>query len=86
VLAVLYLVFSEGYLASGPDTPPVRDGLTREAIRLARLVHELLPEDGEATGLLALMLLTEARRAARVSADGPWSRCPSRTEIGGMLR
>jgi RNA polymerase sigma-70 factor (ECF subfamily) len=48
----------------------VRDDLTSEAIRLARLVHELLPADGEATGLLALMLLTEARRAARVSADG----------------
>lgn len=70
VLAVLYLVFNEGYLASGPDTPPVRAELTAEAIRLTRLVHALLPDDGEVTGLLALMLLTEARRAARVSADG----------------
>jgi RNA polymerase sigma-70 factor, ECF subfamily len=70
VLAVLFLVFNEGYLASGPDTDPVRADLTAEAIRLTRLVHALLPDDGEVTGLLALMLLTEARRPARVSADG----------------
>ena len=70
VLAVLYLVFNEGYLATGPDTDPVRDDLTAEAIRLARLIRELLPDDGEVTGMLALMLLTEARRPARVSASG----------------
>jgi RNA polymerase sigma-70 factor, ECF subfamily len=70
VLAVLFLVFNEGYLASGPETDPVRDDLSAEAIRLARLIRALLPEDGEAAGLLALMLLTEARRAARVSASG----------------
>ncbi|NUU06240.1 DUF6596 domain-containing protein [Leifsonia sp. C5G2] len=70
VLAVLYLVFNEGYLASGPDTGPVRGELTAEAIRLTRLVHELLPDDGETTGLLALMLLTEARRPGRVSSVG----------------
>ncbi|MEN0083415.1 MAG: DUF6596 domain-containing protein [Leifsonia sp.] len=70
VLAVLYLVFNEGYLASGPDTDPVRGELTAEAIRLTRLVHGLLPDDGETTGLLALMLLTEARRTGRVSSDG----------------
>jgi RNA polymerase sigma-70 factor, ECF subfamily len=70
VLAVLYLVFNEGYLATGPDTDPVRHELTAEAIRLTRLVRDLLPHDGEAAGLLALMLLTEARRAARVSASG----------------
>ncbi|AZG44538.1 RNA polymerase sigma factor [Gordonia insulae] len=70
VLAVLYLVFNEGYLASGPDTDPVRDDLTAEAIRLARLVRALLPVDGEVAGLLALMLLIEARRTARVSAVG----------------
>ena len=68
VLAVLFLVFNEGYLATGPGTDPVREDLTAEAIRLARLVHDLLPDDGEVTGLLALMLLTEARRAARVSS------------------
>ncbi|MGT2463627.1 RNA polymerase sigma factor [Sinomonas atrocyanea] len=70
VLAVLYLVFNEGYLATGPGSDPVRPALTAEAIRLARLVRDLLPDDGEAAGLLALMLLTEARRAARVAADG----------------
>jgi RNA polymerase sigma-70 factor (ECF subfamily) len=70
VLAVLFLVFNEGYLASGPGSDPVRHDLTAEAIRLTRLVGELLPQDGEVAGLLALMLLTEARRVARVSASG----------------
>ncbi|MCK2025989.1 RNA polymerase sigma factor [Microbacterium sp. SSW1-47] len=70
VLTVLYLVFNEGYLASGPDSPPLRRDLTAEAIRLTRLAHDLLPDDPEVTGLLALMLLTEARAAARVSRDG----------------
>jgi RNA polymerase sigma-70 factor (ECF subfamily) len=68
VLAVLFLVFNEGYLASGPDTDPVRHELTAEAIRLTRLIRALMPDDGEVAGLLALMLLTEARRTARVSA------------------
>ncbi|GAA0943198.1 RNA polymerase sigma factor [Actinocorallia libanotica] len=70
VLAVLFLVFNEGYLASGPDTDPVRHDLTTEAIRLTGLIRALLPQDGEVTGLLALMLLIEARRPARVSAGG----------------
>lgn len=70
VLAVLFLVFNEGYLATGPDTDPVRHDLTVEAIRLTRLIRALMPEDGEVAGLLALMLLTEARRTARVSASG----------------
>ncbi|GAB7036175.1 MULTISPECIES: RNA polymerase sigma factor [Catenuloplanes] len=70
VLAALYLIFNEGYLATGPETPPVRQELTAEAIRLARLVRSLLSADGEVAGLLALMLLTEARRTARVSASG----------------
>ncbi|MFC4066682.1 RNA polymerase sigma factor [Actinoplanes subglobosus] len=70
VLAVLFLVFNEGYLASGPDTDPVRTELTAEAVRLTRLIRGLLPDDGEVAGLLALMLLTESRRAARVSASG----------------
>lgn len=70
VLAVLFLVFNEGYLATGAGADPVRPGLTAEAIRLTRLVSALLPEDGEVAGLLALMLLTEARRTARVSATG----------------
>jgi RNA polymerase sigma-70 factor, ECF subfamily len=70
VLAVLFLVFNEGYLATGPGTEPLRHDLTAEAIRLTRLIRALLPEDGEVAGLLALMLLIEARRAARLSADG----------------
>lgn len=70
VLAVLFLVFNEGYLATGPDTDPVRHDLTVEAIRLTRLIRALMPEDGEVAGLLALMLLTEARSTARVSASG----------------
>jgi RNA polymerase sigma factor (sigma-70 family) len=69
VLRVLYLVFNEGYAAtSGPDLQ--RAELTGEAIRLARLLHTLLPDAGEVAGLLALMLLTDARRPARTSADG----------------
>ncbi|MGI5422897.1 RNA polymerase sigma factor [Actinomadura luteofluorescens] len=70
VLAVLYLVFNEGYLATGPGTDPVRHDLTAEATRLTRLLRTLMPGDGEVAGLLALMLLTEARRTARVSAGG----------------
>ena len=69
VLHVLYLIFNEGYTAtSGPDLQ--RTELTREAIRLAREVHRLLPDDGEVAGLLALMLLTDARRRARTAPDG----------------
>ena len=70
VLTVLYLIFNEGYLASDPEQNAVRADLTAEAIRLTRLVRDLLPADGEVAGLLALMLLTEARRTARVSAVG----------------
>ena len=70
VLAVLFLIFNEGYLASGPGTEAVRGDLTAEAIRLTRLVRDLMPADGEVAGLLALMLLTEARRTARLSARG----------------
>ena len=65
VLAVVFLVFNEGYLASG-DGDPVRAELTGEAIRLTRVLRQLLPEEPEVTGLLALMLLTEARRESRV--------------------
>lgn len=70
VLAVLYLIFNEGYLSSDPAKEPIRGELTEEAIRLARLVSALMPQDGEAAGLLALMLLTQARRNARMSASG----------------
>jgi predicted RNA polymerase sigma factor len=69
VLHVLYLIFNEGYTSSvGPDLQ--RSDLAGEAIRLTRAVHGLLPHDGEVAGLLALMLLTDARRRARSGPGG----------------
>jgi RNA polymerase sigma factor (sigma-70 family) len=69
VLHVLYLIFTEGYAATtGPRLHRIE--LSTEAIRLTRIVHQLLPDDGEVAGLLALMLLTDARRAARTTASG----------------
>ena len=69
VRRVIYLIFNEGYAtSSGPDLE--RTDLATEAIRLGRLLRELVPEDSEVTGLLALMLLTEARRPARTTVDG----------------
>jgi RNA polymerase sigma factor (sigma-70 family) len=69
VLHVLYLIFNEGYTSSaGPHLQRLE--LSREAIRLARSVHTLLPDDAEVAGLLALMLLTDARRVARTGRDG----------------
>lgn len=69
VLAAIYLVFNEGYAATAGDDL-IRHELCAEAIRLARLVHELLPMRGEPPALLALLLLTDARRAARIGPDG----------------
>ena len=69
VLHVLYLIFNEGYASSIGDALQ-REDLAQEAIRLAREVQRSLPQDGEAAGLLALMLLTDARREARCGADG----------------
>jgi RNA polymerase sigma factor (sigma-70 family) len=69
VLRVLYLLFNEGYTSSVGHELHRRE-LSGEAIRLARAVHEVLPDDGEVAGLLALMLLTDARRPARTAADG----------------
>jgi RNA polymerase sigma-70 factor (ECF subfamily) len=69
VLAVIYLVFNEGYTASEGDAL-IRDDLCTEAIRLARLVVELMPDEPEALGLLALLLLTDSRRTARTTPDG----------------
>jgi RNA polymerase sigma-70 factor (ECF subfamily) len=69
VLAVVYLIFNEGYTASsGPEL--VRDDLCAEAVRLGRVLAELMPDEPEVLGLLALMLLTESRRPTRVGADG----------------
>ena len=69
VLAVVYLIFNEGYTASsGPDL--IRSDLCLEAIRLGRLLAELMPDEPEVMGLLALMLLIESRRGARTTADG----------------
>jgi RNA polymerase sigma-70 factor (ECF subfamily) len=82
VLAVLYLIFNEGYLTSDPEKE-VRSDLTAEAIRLTRLVRALMPADGEVAGLLALMLLTEARRAARVWRAVSSSPSTSRTAAPG---
>ena len=69
VLAVVYLIFNEGYLASAGDEL-TRAGLCAEAIRLGRLLAELMPDEPEVLGLLALMLLTDARRDSRTAADG----------------
>ena len=69
VLQVLYLLFNEGYAASSGPTVH-RTDLTTEAIRLARMLHRLMPDETEVAGLLALMLLTDARRAARTNAQG----------------
>ena len=69
VLAAIYLIFNEGYAASSGERL-IRDDLTAEAIRLGRLLVELMPDEPEVFGLLALMLLTESRRAARTTPDG----------------
>ena len=69
VLAVVYLIFNEGYTASSGDRL-VRDDLCAEAIRLGRLLSELMPDEPEVMGLLALMLLVESRRAARTTPEG----------------
>jgi len=69
VLAVVYLIFNEGYTASSGERL-VREDLCHEAIRLGRLLAELMPDEPEVMGLLALMLLVESRRAARTAPDG----------------
>ncbi|HEX5016273.1 MAG TPA: RNA polymerase sigma factor [Actinomycetes bacterium] len=73
VLTVVYLVYNEGYLASGGDTVERRE-LRSEAIRLARLIVDLMPDEPEARGLLALLLLTESRSPARLDDEGEWVR------------
>lgn len=68
VLAVVYLVFNEGYLSTAAESSPIREELTGEAIRLGRVLRSLLPDVPEVAGLLALMLLVESRRTTRVAA------------------
>jgi len=80
VLAVVYLVFNEGYTASG-GASLVRDDLCHEAIRLGRLLVELMPDEPEAVGLLALMLLAAARREARTDGDGRLVPLPSQDRV-----
>ena len=82
VLAVVYLVFTEGHTASSGERL-VREDLCAEAIRLGRLLAELMPDEPEVLGLLALMLLTESRRAARVGRDGELVLLPTRTARAG---
>lgn len=69
VLAVIYLIFNEGY-SSSSETNLIRAGLVTEALRLARIINHLMPETAEIEGLLALMLLHDARSGARVSSEG----------------
>jgi RNA polymerase sigma-70 factor, ECF subfamily len=80
VLAVVYLIFNEGYTASSGDRL-VREDLCLEAIRLGRLLAELLPTDPEVMGLLALMLLIESRRAARTTANGDLVRLADQNRV-----
>jgi RNA polymerase sigma-70 factor, ECF subfamily len=84
VLAAVYLIFNEGYSASAGEHLQ-RVELVDEAIRLGRLIHELLPEDEETAGLLALMLLVDSRRAARVDSQGAFVRLADQ-ERGLWLR
>lgn len=70
VLTVLYLIYNEGHRATGGSGALVRDDLCREAVRLARLLAELMPDEPEVIGLLALLLLLDSRRRARTGADG----------------
>ncbi|MGI8939732.1 MAG: RNA polymerase sigma factor [Iamia sp.] len=80
VLAALYLIFTEGHTATSGDAL-VRTDLTAEAIRLGRVVVELMPDEPEAVGLLALMVLTEARRAARIASDGAMVRLADQDRV-----
>ena len=75
VLAVVYLIYNEGYLASGGDAID-RTELRQEAVRLARLLRELMPDEPEVMGLLALLLLTESRHRARLTPEGRLVRLP----------
>ena len=85
VLRVVYLVYTEGHLATRGEEP-VRGELCEEAIRLARLLARLMPDEPEALGLLALLLLTDARRAARARRTASWSRSRTRTARAGTRR
>ena len=80
---MLYLIFNEGYTAAAGDSL-TRQELCAESVRLARLLHALMPDEPEVRGLLALLLLTESRHAARTGASGELACCcPTRTAAGG---
>ena len=86
MLAVVYLIFNEGYAASSGERL-VREDLCAEAIRLGRLLAELMPDEPEVLGLLALMLLTESRRRGAHDRRRRRSCCsPSRTAAAGIAR
>lgn len=82
VLRAIYLTFTEGQSPHGTDAV-VRDDLSEEALRLARRLHQLLPDGPEVTGLLALIPLTSGRSAARADEDARWSCSPTRTAADG---
>ena len=83
VLAVVYLIFNEGYAASSGEHL-IREELATEAIRLGRLLAELMPDEPEVLGLLALMLLLHSRRDARATATANSYRCPNRIAAFGI--
>ena len=85
VLAVVYLIFTEGHSATS-GSRLVREDLCAEAIRLGRLLAELLPDEPEVTGLLALMLLTESRRVRAPVPTAAWCCWPTRTVPAGTPR
>ena len=82
VLTAIYLIYTEGHTATSGQSL-TRTDLSTEAVRLGRTLLELMPDEPEATGLVALMLLTESRRPARSDSGGRWCAWPTRTALHG---